>query len=170
MAKSCAALLRHGTKPPSTTWILTPTNFMTFATSYISKIDGKEYFGLVAEDVAKVIPDLAEYARAKDVIPGSTSDELIPDAVKYPMLSVLLLEELKKEHASRRARKNQCEPRTSSQSVRSFNRDLNDPLIIPGITSGACLCLPLGVTETRLSAGKYFFYGLMYPSKNNRQD
>ena len=67
--------------------------------SYISKIDGKPYFGLVAEDVAKVIPDLAEYARAKDVIPGSTSDELIPDAVKYPMLSVLLLEELKKEHA-----------------------------------------------------------------------
>ena len=67
--------------------------------SYTSKIDGKEYFGLVAEDVAKVIPDLAEYARAKDVIPGSSSDEMIPDAVKYPMLSVLLLEELKKEHA-----------------------------------------------------------------------
>ena len=67
--------------------------------SYTSKIDGKEYFGLVAEDVAKVLPDLAEYARSKDVIPGSTSDALIPDAVKYPMLSVLLLDELKKEHA-----------------------------------------------------------------------
>src|ERR1700690_805528 len=67
--------------------------------SYTSKIDGKEYFGLVAEDVAKVLPDLAEYARAKDVIPGSTSDEMIPDAVKYPMLSVLLLEELKKVHS-----------------------------------------------------------------------
>ncbi len=67
--------------------------------SYISKIDGNPYFGLVAEDVAKVIPEMAEYARSKDVIPGSKSDELIPDAVKYPMLSVLLLEELKKEHA-----------------------------------------------------------------------
>ncbi|HWF43477.1 MAG TPA: tail fiber domain-containing protein [Candidatus Kapabacteria bacterium] len=66
--------------------------------SYTSKIDGKEYFGLVAEDVAKIIPDLAEYARAEDVIPGSTSSALIPDAVRYPMLSVLLLEELKKEH------------------------------------------------------------------------
>ncbi len=65
--------------------------------SYTSKIDGKEYFGLVAEDVAKVLPDLAEYAKSKDVIPGSNSDALIPDAVKYPMLSVLLLEELKKQ-------------------------------------------------------------------------
>jgi hypothetical protein len=65
--------------------------------SYTSKIDGKEYFGLVAEDVAKVLPDLAEYAKAKDVIPGSTSDAVIPDAVKYPLLSVLLLEELKKQ-------------------------------------------------------------------------
>jgi hypothetical protein len=67
--------------------------------SYTSKIDGKEYFGLVAEDVAKVVPELAEYAKSKDVIPGSKSEEVIPDAVKYPMLSVLLLEELKKEHA-----------------------------------------------------------------------
>jgi len=67
--------------------------------SYISKIDGKPYFGLVAEDVARVLPELAEYARSKDVIPGSTSDVMIPDAVKYPMLSVLLLDELKKEHA-----------------------------------------------------------------------
>jgi Chaperone of endosialidase len=71
--------------------------------SYISKIDGNPYFGLVAEDVAKVIPEMAEYARARDVIPGSTSDALIPDAVKYPMLSVLLLEELKKEHAKTEA-------------------------------------------------------------------
>ncbi len=81
--------------------------------SYISKIDGKPYFGLVAEDVAKVIPDLAEYARAKDVIPGSTSEELIPDAVKYPMLSVLLLEELKKEHAKEEAQEMQAESEES---------------------------------------------------------
>ena len=71
--------------------------------SYTSKIDGKEYFGLVAEDVAKVLPELAEYARAKDVIPGSQSDQLIPDAVKYPMLSVILLQELKKEHSKEEA-------------------------------------------------------------------
>ncbi len=71
--------------------------------SYTSKIDGKEYFGLVAEDVAKVLPELAEYAKSKDVIPGSKSEEVIPDAVKYPMLSVLLLEELKKEHAQSEA-------------------------------------------------------------------
>jgi hypothetical protein len=77
--------------------------------SYTSKIDGKEYFGLVAEDVAKVLPDLAEYARAKDVITGSTSDEMIPDAVKYPMLSVLLLDELKKEHEKVETQEKQLE-------------------------------------------------------------
>ncbi len=77
--------------------------------SYISKIDGNPYFGLVAEDVAKVIPEMAEYARSKDVIAGSKSEELIPDAVKYPMLSVLLLEELKKEHAKVQSEEEQLE-------------------------------------------------------------
>jgi hypothetical protein len=77
--------------------------------SYTSKIDGKEYFGLVAEEVAKVLPELAEYAKSKDVIPGSTSEEVIPDAVKYPMLSVLLLEELKKEHAKSEAQEKQLD-------------------------------------------------------------
>ncbi len=84
--------------------------------SYISKIDGKPYFGLVAEDVAKVIPDLAEYARSKDVIPGSTSDALIPDAVKYPMLSVLLLEELKKEHSKVESQSEQLEAQSKINS------------------------------------------------------
>ena len=65
--------------------------------TYISKMDGKQYFGLIAEEVSKVLPELVEYAQAKDVIPGSTSNELIPDAVQYPMLSVLLLNELKKQ-------------------------------------------------------------------------
>ncbi len=87
--------------------------------SYISKIDGKPYFGLVAEDVAKVIPDLAEYARSKDVIPGSTSDALIPDAVKYPMLSVLLLDELKKEHA----RVEEQEKRAESQAQKMESQE-----------------------------------------------
>jgi len=81
--------------------------------SYTSKLDGKPYFGLVAEDVAKVFPELAEYARAKDVIPGSTSEELIPDAVKYPMLSVLLLQELKKEHEKGRNEERQLENQSS---------------------------------------------------------
>jgi trimeric autotransporter adhesin len=65
--------------------------------SYISKIDGQQFFGLIAEEVAAVIPELAEFERAKDVIPGSNSEEMIPDAVRYPMLSVLMLNEMKKQ-------------------------------------------------------------------------
>jgi hypothetical protein len=68
--------------------------------SYTSRMDGKEYFGLIAEEVAQTIPDLAEFARSKDVIPGSTSEALVPDAVHYPMLSVLLLDQVKKQHAT----------------------------------------------------------------------
>ncbi len=64
--------------------------------SYISINDNKPYFGLVAEEVAEVIPELAEYAIEKQVVPNSHSDKLIPDAVKYPMLSVLLLNEVQK--------------------------------------------------------------------------
>jgi trimeric autotransporter adhesin len=62
--------------------------------SYISKMDRKDHFGLVAEDVDKVLPELVEYAKSSDVIPGSCSDELVPDAVQYPLLSVLLLKEI----------------------------------------------------------------------------
>ncbi|MBI5218755.1 MAG: tail fiber domain-containing protein [Bacteroidia bacterium] len=58
--------------------------------------DNKRHFGLIAEEVAEVIPDMAEFAKEKDVIPGSTSDKLIPDAVKYPLLSVLILKEVQK--------------------------------------------------------------------------
>ncbi|OFX25215.1 MAG: hypothetical protein A2041_02115 [Bacteroidetes bacterium GWA2_31_9b] len=64
--------------------------------SYTSLIDNKRYFGLIAEEVAGVIPELAEFAREKDVIPGSNSEKLIPDAVQYPILSVLLLKEIQK--------------------------------------------------------------------------
>jgi hypothetical protein len=67
--------------------------------SYIGKSDNKPYFGLIAEEVAQVIPELAEFAREKDVVPGSNSDKMIPDAVKYPMLSVLLLKEMQKHQA-----------------------------------------------------------------------
>jgi len=64
--------------------------------SYLSKMDNTPHFGLIAEEVAQVIPELAEYAREKDVIKGSTSDKLIPDAVQYPLLSVLVLSEVQK--------------------------------------------------------------------------
>ena len=51
---------------------------------------------MIAEEVAKSIPELARYAIEKDVIKGSTSEKLIPDGVQYPMLSVLLLKEIQK--------------------------------------------------------------------------
>ena len=44
----------------------------------------------------KYFLDLVEYTKSRYVIPGSNSEEMIPDAVKYPMLSVLLLNEVKK--------------------------------------------------------------------------
>ncbi len=62
--------------------------------SYNSKTDDSRHFGLIAEEVAAVIPELAEYAKEKDVIPGSISEKIIPDAVQYPLLSVLLLKEM----------------------------------------------------------------------------
>ena len=42
--------------------------------SYISIMDDKPYFGLIAEEVAEVIPGLAEFAKEKDVIKGSDSE------------------------------------------------------------------------------------------------
>jgi len=62
--------------------------------------DNKRHFGLIAEEVAKVIPELAEFAREKDVVKGSESEELIPDAVRYSLLSVLLLQEVKKHETT----------------------------------------------------------------------
>ncbi len=67
--------------------------------SYTSKSDGLRYFGLIAEDVDKVVPALVDYIPEKNVIAGSTRDLLIPDSVKYPMLSVLLLKETQKHEA-----------------------------------------------------------------------
>ena len=64
--------------------------------SFTSRNNDKRYFGLIAEEVAATIPELAEFAKASDVIPGRTDDELVPDAVKYTVLSVLILEEMKK--------------------------------------------------------------------------
>jgi hypothetical protein len=77
--------------------INTDNLYKLHAVSYDSRIDNKRYFGLLAEEVAELIPELAEFARAEDVVTGSNSDEMIPDAVKYPLLSVLLLKELQKQ-------------------------------------------------------------------------
>ena len=68
--------------------------------SFTAISDNTRHFGLIAEEVAEVIPELVEYAREKDVIKGSTSEKLIPDAVQYPILSVLLLKEVQKQHAN----------------------------------------------------------------------
>ncbi|HAN18171.1 MAG: hypothetical protein A2X13_07695 [Bacteroidetes bacterium GWC2_33_15] len=68
--------------------------------SYTGISDNKRHFGLIAEEVAEVIPELASFAREKDVIPGSSSEKLIPDAVQYPILSVLLLNEIQKHETT----------------------------------------------------------------------
>ena len=57
----------------------------------------EEFTCTLAEEVAGIIPQLAEYAKEKDVIPGSTSEKLVPDAVQYSLLSVLLLKELQQQ-------------------------------------------------------------------------
>lgn len=64
--------------------------------SYKEKKSGKECFGLIAEEVNEVLPSLVDFIPAKKVIEGSESEDLIPDAVHYPLISVLLLAELKK--------------------------------------------------------------------------
>ncbi|MEI8204056.1 MAG: tail fiber domain-containing protein, partial [Bacteroidota bacterium] len=61
--------------------------------------DGSRSFGLIAEEVDKVIPQLVFYKKAKEVIPGSTSEEMIPEGVRYENLPTLLLAELQKQHA-----------------------------------------------------------------------
>ena len=65
--------------------------------SYNSYTDNSRHFGLIAEEVADIIPELATYSKEKDVIKGATSEKMIPDAVQYPLLSVLLLKEVQ-EH------------------------------------------------------------------------
>lgn len=73
--------------------------------SFIGVNDNKAHFGLIAEEVAKTIPELADFAEAKRVIPGRTDNELVPDAVKYPLLPVLMLNEMKKLKAENEALK-----------------------------------------------------------------
>jgi len=56
----------------------------------------KRFFGLIAEDVAEVLPSLVVFTKEKSVVPGSVSEDLIPDSVQYERISILLLEEMKK--------------------------------------------------------------------------
>jgi hypothetical protein len=57
---------------------------------------GKEYFGLVAEEVAKIYPDMIHWAPEKMVVKNSTSEKLVPDGIAYDRLAILMLCELKK--------------------------------------------------------------------------
>ena len=43
-----------------------------------------------------LIPQLVEFAKEKDEIKESTSEKIVPDAVQYSLLSVLLLKEVQK--------------------------------------------------------------------------
>ena len=58
--------------------------------------DSLKSFGLIAEEVAEVLPDLVFYRKSSEVIKGSTSDALIPETVYYDRIPVLMLNELKK--------------------------------------------------------------------------
>lgn len=64
--------------------------------SFTGISDNQRHFGLIAEEVAATIPELVEYAKESQVIPGSLSDRMIPENVQYPLLSVLLLKEVQK--------------------------------------------------------------------------
>ncbi len=68
--------------------------------SFSSKSEGTRHFGLIAEEVNTLIPELVDFAREKDVIPGSNSDKLIPDGVQYSLISVLLLKEVQKHEST----------------------------------------------------------------------
>ena len=64
--------------------------------SFNSYTDDSRHFGLIAEEVAEIIPELAMFSKEKDVVKGSSSEKMIPDAVQYPLLSVLILKEVQK--------------------------------------------------------------------------
>ncbi len=86
--------------------------------SYISILDNKPYFGLIAEEVAEIIPGLAEFTKEKDVIKDSKSEKLIPDAVQYSMLSVLLLNEVQKH------KKEITELKEKNDEIQKLNQNL----------------------------------------------
>jgi hypothetical protein len=52
---------------------------------------------------------MVEYIKASQVLPGTDSKEMIPEGVQYPLLSVLLLEEVRKHEETIRELKDQLE-------------------------------------------------------------
>jgi len=64
--------------------------------SYTYKGDSIRSFGLIAEEVAEVMPELVMYKKASEVIAGDSSDKLVPETVHYEKLPVLMLNELQK--------------------------------------------------------------------------
>jgi hypothetical protein len=97
--------------------------------SYNSNGEKGRFFGLVAEEVALVIPEMVEWAREKDVVKGSTSDVLIPDAVKYPALSILLLKEVQKHQQMLLEKdKEVTNLKTMIEELSKSNAALNDRL------------------------------------------
>lgn len=97
--------------------------------SYISINDGTHHFGLIAEEVAGIIPELADFAEEKDVIPGSNSDKLIPDAVQYPLLSVLILKELQNHENTLQNQQKQIEDLNKSiEELKEVNRKMMELL------------------------------------------
>ena len=97
---------------------LRPVSF----TSKMPNDKNERLFGLIAEEVSAVIPELAEYAREKDVVPGSTSDRLIPNGVKYPILSVLMLKEVQKHENKIQ------EQQTTIEKLQNENQALKEQL------------------------------------------
>ncbi|MCX6269577.1 MAG: hypothetical protein NTW16_19860 [Bacteroidetes bacterium] len=81
--------------------------------SYTSLLDGQNHFGLNAEDVAEVLPELVYFEKAKDVIKGSTSEELIPEDINYNGLTVLLLKELQDLRKDATQKQDEIETRQS---------------------------------------------------------
>ncbi len=57
---------------------------------------GTHHFGLVAEEVAEICPLLVNYANETLLDPAGDPNKKVPDGVQYQLLSVLLLNELKK--------------------------------------------------------------------------
>ncbi len=64
--------------------------------SYTIMDGDDQYIGFIADDVASILPELVTFSKESSVVEGSNSENLIPDAVNYDKLSVLMLEEMKK--------------------------------------------------------------------------
>lgn len=64
--------------------------------SFTDKTSKSRHFGLAAEQVAEVLPSLVQYGPETLLDPAGDPTKQIPDGVQYSLLSVLLLEEVRK--------------------------------------------------------------------------